>query len=88
MGASDSKLAFRKNVFRLNEEEGGIAENDDEYWNSFHTLPDSEEDIFHLISAKDIRKTIETKPKNIITLIKKVPFNSFFCLLSMLLYAN
>ncbi|CEP09657.1 hypothetical protein [Parasitella parasitica] len=58
MGAADSKLAFRKNVFRLYEEP---------FWN----LPESADDIFSLIGANDIRRTRDMARRNFETLIEK-----------------
>ncbi|KAL7273727.1 hypothetical protein RUND412_003408 [Rhizina undulata] len=67
MGAGDSKLSFKKGVFRLAEEHN-IPANDD-YWLSFWRLPESAEDVFTLFSAADIRRTRDQHLENLETLI-------------------
>ncbi|CAO3638685.1 unnamed protein product [Mucor hiemalis] len=71
MGAADSKLAFRKGVFRLYEEKN-ISVTDNEFWESFWNLPESADDIFSLIGANDIRRTRDSARENIEVLIDKV----------------
>ncbi|KAI7897731.1 high-temperature-induced dauer-formation protein-domain-containing protein [Cokeromyces recurvatus] len=71
MGATDSKLAFRKNVFRLFEDKN-IATSENEYWELFWTLPESADDIFSLIGASDIRKTRDSARNNLEVLIDKL----------------
>ncbi|KAI9199583.1 high-temperature-induced dauer-formation protein-domain-containing protein [Polychytrium aggregatum] len=70
MGAAESKLAFRKQVFALFEQRNIPSE--DKIWEGFYQLPDSAEDIFNLFSPKDIRRVRDSAPENFITLIKKV----------------
>ncbi|KAL0139414.1 high-temperature-induced dauer-formation protein-domain-containing protein [Mucor lusitanicus] len=71
MGAADSKLAFRKSVFRLYEDTTiPVTEND--YWEQFWVLPESADDVFSLIGANDIRRTRDTARGNFETLIDKV----------------
>lgn len=70
MGAQESKLSFRRGVFRLHEEHD-IPLNDP-YWQSYWTLPESAEDIFTLFSAADIRKARDESPENIETLIRAI----------------
>ncbi|KAI0810685.1 high-temperature-induced dauer-formation protein-domain-containing protein [Xylaria sp. FL0064] len=67
MGASDSKLVFKKGIFRLSEERHIPA--DDPYWTSFWELPESSEDVFSLFSAADIRRTRDRALENLETLI-------------------
>lgn len=67
MGAQESKLSFRRGIFRLHEERN-IPE-DDPYWTSFWTLPESAEDVFTLFSPTDIRKARDDAPENIETLV-------------------
>ncbi|CAO3681450.1 unnamed protein product [Umbelopsis vinacea] len=55
MGATDSKLAFRKSVFRLFEE-NNLPVNADDYWCQFWTLPETADDVFSLIGGTDIRR--------------------------------
>ncbi|KAI8058695.1 high-temperature-induced dauer-formation protein-domain-containing protein [Gilbertella persicaria] len=71
MGTADSKLAFRKSVFRLYEEKN-IAVTENEFWELFWTLPDSADDVFSLIGANDIRRTRDTARENIEILIDKI----------------
>ncbi|KAI7870969.1 high-temperature-induced dauer-formation protein-domain-containing protein [Spinellus fusiger] len=71
MGATDSKLAFRKGVFRLFEERN-IPVDADDYWSLFWTLPESIDDVFSLVGATDIRRAQTTAIENIETLIDKV----------------
>lgn len=70
MGAQESKLSFRRGIFRLHEERN--IPKDDAYWESYWTLPESAEDIFTLFSATDIRKTRDEAPENLKTLIQVV----------------
>ncbi|KAI9847904.1 MAG: hypothetical protein M1837_001421 [Sclerophora amabilis] len=67
MGASDSKLVFKKGIFRLSEEAEIPA--DDPYWTSFWELPESTEDVFTLFSAADIRRTRDNSLSNLETLL-------------------
>ncbi|KAJ3063831.1 hypothetical protein HK102_008374, partial [Quaeritorhiza haematococci] len=71
MGATESKLAFRKNVFMLYEQRN-IPSTDSEYWQRFYQLPETAEDVFNLFSPKDIRKVRDAAPENLRTLITKV----------------
>ncbi|KAI7895805.1 high-temperature-induced dauer-formation protein-domain-containing protein [Mucor mucedo] len=71
MGATDSKLTFRKSVFRLYEDKTiSVTEND--FWELFWNLPESVDDIFSLIGANDIRRTRDTARENFEILIDKV----------------
>ncbi|CAI2180637.1 19593_t:CDS:10 [Funneliformis geosporum] len=70
MGATESKLAFRKGVFRLFEERN-IPFNDD-YWSQFWRLPESADDVFSLVGAQDIRRVRDQARENLETLINKV----------------
>ncbi|KAM3429368.1 hypothetical protein NHJ13734_008193 [Beauveria thailandica] len=67
MGASDSKIVFKRGIFRLSEERNIPA--DDEYWTSFWELPESSEDVFSLFSPADIRRSRDQALENIETLI-------------------
>ncbi|ORZ03659.1 high-temperature-induced dauer-formation protein-domain-containing protein [Syncephalastrum racemosum] len=71
MGATDSKLAFRKGVFRLFEERN-IPFAADDYWTLFWTLPESVDDVYSLIGASDIRRARDSSRENLETLIDKV----------------
>jgi hypothetical protein len=53
MGASESKLAFKEQVFRLEREDNLPAKSP--HWSQFYTLPESAEDVFALWSPNDIR---------------------------------
>ena len=75
MGASDSKLVFKKGIFRLSEERRIPA--DDHYWTSFWELPESPEDIFSLFSSADIRRTRDSTLENLETLLSAVTARLF-----------
>ncbi|KAI0167111.1 high-temperature-induced dauer-formation protein-domain-containing protein [Hypoxylon sp. FL1284] len=75
MGASDSKLVFKKGIFRLSEERHIPA--DDPYWTSFWELPESSEDIFSLFAPADIRRTRDRAIENLETLILAVTSRLF-----------
>lgn len=75
MGASDSKLVFKKGIFRLSEERRIPA--DDAYWTSFWELPESSEDIFSLFSPADVRRTRDNALENLETLILAVTSRLF-----------
>ncbi|KAL1925499.1 uncharacterized protein VTP21DRAFT_382 [Calcarisporiella thermophila] len=76
MGGQQSKLAFRRGFFRLFEERN-IPPTADEYWTQFWTLPESADDVFSLITPSDIRRTRDTAPENLETLIQKVTGRMF-----------
>ncbi|KFY71253.1 hypothetical protein V499_08545 [Pseudogymnoascus sp. VKM F-103] len=67
MGASDSKLVFKKGIFKLSEERNIAA--DDPYWTSFWELPESAEDVFNLFSPADVRRTRDDAKENLETLM-------------------
>ncbi|EPB85631.1 hypothetical protein HMPREF1544_07625 [Mucor circinelloides 1006PhL] len=71
MGATDSKLAFRKGVFRLFEERN-VPKSADDYWTLFWTLPESVDDVYTLVGSTDIRKARDTAIENLETLIDKL----------------
>ncbi|KAI8071222.1 high-temperature-induced dauer-formation protein-domain-containing protein [Gongronella butleri] len=71
MGATDSKLAFRKSVFQLFEEKN-ISSAADDFWSKFWTLPETANDVFSLVSVADIRRTRDTARGNLEILIDKV----------------
>ncbi|RPB03533.1 hypothetical protein L873DRAFT_1826195 [Choiromyces venosus 120613-1] len=75
MGAGDSKLSFKKGVFRLAEEHNIPPH--DPYWLSFWELPESAEDVFTLFAAADIRRTRDQHPENLETLILVVTSRLF-----------
>lgn len=75
MGASDSKLALKKGIFKLSEERHIPA--DDSYWTSFWELPESSEDIFSLFAPADIRRTRDYAIENLETLILAVTSRLF-----------
>jgi High-temperature-induced dauer-formation protein len=70
MGAQESKLTFKSNVFQLVERTDIPA--DDPYWTSFWELPESVEDVFSLFSPADIRRTRDASLQNLETLILAV----------------
>ncbi|KAG9068266.1 hypothetical protein KI688_011861 [Linnemannia hyalina] len=71
MGAADSKLAFKKGVFRLFEERN-IPSNVNEYWEQFWTLPESADDVFLLVGSQDIRRVRDEARENLECLIEKI----------------
>ncbi|KAI1318897.1 hypothetical protein EDD11_005531 [Mortierella claussenii] len=71
MGAADSKLAFKKGVFRLFEERN-IPSSAFEYWEQFWTLPESADDVFLLVGSQDIRRVRDEARENLECLIIKV----------------
>ncbi|KAJ1340373.1 hypothetical protein BSLG_005015 [Batrachochytrium salamandrivorans] len=72
MGAAESKLAFRKNVFALYEQQASsIPQDNQAFWDSFLQLPETPENVFNLISPKDVRKIIQEYPDNIKMLARK-----------------
>ncbi|KAJ3119325.1 hypothetical protein HK098_005592 [Nowakowskiella sp. JEL0407] len=71
MGATESKLAFRKNVLQLFEVRNISPENV-EFWNAFIELPETAEDVFNLFSPKDLRKVRDSAPENLNTLLVAV----------------
>ncbi|KAH7209385.1 high-temperature-induced dauer-formation protein-domain-containing protein [Fusarium oxysporum] len=75
MGASDSKLVFKRGIFRLSEERHIPA--DDAYWTSFWELPESSEDVFSLFTPADIRRTRDRALENLETLILAITSRLF-----------
>jgi len=53
MGASESKLTFKEDVFRLAREDNIPA--NDPWWSQFYTLPETADDVFALWSPNDVR---------------------------------
>ena len=53
MGASESKLAFKEDIFRLSGEPDIPA--DSTWWQRFYQLPESADDVFALWSPNDLR---------------------------------
>ncbi|KAI9595225.1 high-temperature-induced dauer-formation protein-domain-containing protein [Syncephalis fuscata] len=70
MGAAESKLAFRKSIFRLAEEQR-IPKDNDAFWSQFWTVPENAEDVFALVTPVDIRRIRDQSRSNFITLIEK-----------------
>ncbi|RKO94468.1 high-temperature-induced dauer-formation protein-domain-containing protein [Blyttiomyces helicus] len=71
MGVTESKLAFRKQVFQLNEQRN-VSRDLDDFWSNFFKLPDSAEEVFNLFSPKDVRKLRDSAVENLETLFHKV----------------
>ncbi|KAK4541104.1 hypothetical protein LTR36_008329 [Oleoguttula mirabilis] len=53
MGASESKLTFKEDVFRLAREDNIPA--DSQWWAQFYELPETADDVFALWSPTDVR---------------------------------
>ncbi|KAI9793425.1 MAG: hypothetical protein M1816_000318 [Peltula sp. TS41687] len=75
MGASDSKLVFKKSIFRLSED--AQIQVDDPFWTAFWELPENTEDISTLFSPSDIRRTRDQSLGNLETLILAVTTRLF-----------
>ncbi|MCJ1313191.1 hypothetical protein MMC25_006868 [Agyrium rufum] len=69
VGAGDTKLAFKQAIFRLAEPKR-IPYEEESFWRSFTTLPESAEDVFSLFSAPDIRRIRDASLPNLETLIR------------------
>ncbi|KAG5518690.1 hypothetical protein PMAC_002659 [Pneumocystis sp. 'macacae'] len=67
MGGQESKILFRRGIFRLFEENDISL--DDEYWKQFWVLPESAEDVFTLFSTQDILRIRNHAEKNLKTLV-------------------
>ncbi|KAL2163109.1 hypothetical protein VTH06DRAFT_6945 [Thermothelomyces fergusii] len=70
MGASDSKLVFKKGIFRLSEERH--IPPGEPYWASFWELPESSEDIFSLFAPADVCRTRDNALENLASLVRAV----------------
>lgn len=71
MGAGDSKLVFRRDVFRLFEQRN-IPVSEGDYWSKLWVIPESQDDIFSLISPSDIKRIQTEAPENLETLLLAV----------------
>ncbi|TPX68378.1 hypothetical protein SpCBS45565_g03187 [Spizellomyces sp. 'palustris'] len=81
MGATESKLAFRKSVFQLYEQQS-IPESNDDFWSNFYRLPETAEDVFNLFAPKDIRRVRDTAVENLETVLRKA-VNRLFTFLAL-----
>ncbi|KAG0089794.1 hypothetical protein BGZ92_004153 [Podila epicladia] len=70
MGATDSKLAFKKGVFRLFEERN-IPSSANDFWEQFWILPESADDVFLLVGSQDIRRVRDEARENLECLLEK-----------------
>ncbi|TPX43247.1 hypothetical protein SeMB42_g04800 [Synchytrium endobioticum] len=70
MGAQESKLQLRRNVFSLYERKS-IDPKDADFFNTFFEMPESAEDIFNLLAKKDIKQIRDASADNLITLLQK-----------------
>ncbi|KAI9469257.1 high-temperature-induced dauer-formation protein-domain-containing protein [Coemansia mojavensis] len=71
MGGENSKLAFRKCVFRLADQRG-ISDTAEDAWSPFWLMPDSPHDVFSLVTPADIRRIRDNAEENFIKLLDKV----------------
>ncbi|KAJ3305541.1 cell wall biogenesis protein [Kappamyces sp. JEL0829] len=71
MGAAESKLEFRKQVYSLGEKQD-LSALSDQYWSSFYRLPETAEDVFNLCAHKEIRQALQENPEGVEILIHKV----------------
>lgn len=60
MGASESKLEFKEDIFRLAGDENIPVE--DQWWTRFLQLPESAEDVQNLWSSNDLRNLTRNSP--------------------------
>ncbi|KAL2315240.1 Hid-1 family protein P27G11.12 [Schizosaccharomyces pombe] len=67
MGSQQSKLDFRNAVLRLHEERN--IPKFDLIWERLWTLPETTEDVFHLMSIDDLTKVKDNAPENLQTII-------------------
>ncbi|KAI9747794.1 MAG: hypothetical protein M1815_003902 [Lichina confinis] len=75
MGASDSKLSFKKSIFRLSDEARIPAH--DPFWTAFWELPETQEDVSTLFSHSDIRRTRDKAFSNLESLLLAVTSRLF-----------
>ncbi|KAJ1941210.1 hypothetical protein EC988_006823, partial [Linderina pennispora] len=71
MGGENSKLAFRKCVFRLAEQRS-LPDSAEDAWSPFWLLPEGAGDVFSLVTPADIRRIRDHAQENFIKLIDKV----------------
>ncbi|KAG7460184.1 hypothetical protein MATL_G00218970 [Megalops atlanticus] len=72
MGASDSKLNFRKAVIQLTTKTQPVEATDDAFWDQFWAdTATSVQDVFALVPAAEIRAVREESPSNLATLCYK-----------------
>lgn len=55
-------------------EERAIAPEDEHFWETFWTLPQSVEDIFNNVKPDDVRRLKQNAPRNLAILFNKVLF--------------
>lgn len=70
MGATDSKLQFKRHVLQLCEVSSIPAT--DPYWSKFWLQPTTTTDVFTLLSASDIRRARVSHPENFQTLVSVI----------------
>ncbi|KAI8321986.1 hypothetical protein GQ54DRAFT_260865 [Martensiomyces pterosporus] len=71
MGGENSKLAFRKCVFRLAEQRS-LPDSAEDAWSPFWLLPEGPHDVFSLVTPADIRRIRDNAQENFIKLTDKV----------------
>ncbi|KAJ1832943.1 hypothetical protein LPJ63_003147 [Coemansia sp. RSA 2711] len=71
MGGENSKLAFRKCVFRLANQRS-LPDTAEDAWSPFWLMPDGPHDVFSLVTPADIRRIRDNAQENFIKLIDKV----------------
>ncbi|KAJ2776464.1 hypothetical protein H4R18_005654, partial [Coemansia javaensis] len=71
MGAENSKLSFRKCVFRLAEQRS-LPDGAEDAWSPFWLMPDTAHDVFSLVTPADIRRIRDGAQENFIKLMDKV----------------
>ncbi|KAJ2673619.1 hypothetical protein GGI25_004604 [Coemansia spiralis] len=71
MGGENSKLAFRKGVFRIAEQRS-LPDSAEDAWSPFWLMPEGPHDVFSLVTPTDIRRIRDSAQENFIKLIDKV----------------
>ncbi|ODV90766.1 hypothetical protein CANCADRAFT_2493 [Tortispora caseinolytica NRRL Y-17796] len=67
MGADESKLTFKKTIFKLYD--AADIENDQSFWSNLLNVPESSSEVFSFISVSDLRRVRDSHPDNFKTLI-------------------
>lgn len=71
MGQTESKQAFRTEIFRLSTVES-IPDSDLLFWAKLWQVPENASDIFTLLGENDVRLALQAYPGNVATLTKVV----------------
>ncbi|KAI8871618.1 hypothetical protein GQ42DRAFT_120589 [Ramicandelaber brevisporus] len=72
MGGTESKLAFRQQVFRLYDAANPPSASDDTFWSQFYSFPETIHDVYSFLTPADIRRCYEVAPVTFETLLVKL----------------